>query len=96
MLGKVHDSVIAEKFNVTNETIRRIRKKTNVPALRKEKSWQETLEENKSLTPLLGTMTDRELADKTGTTRQVIGKIRRKLKIPPFDTRGARPEIYRQ
>ena len=96
MLGKVHDSVIAEKFNVTNETIRRIRKKMNVPALREKKSWQETIEGNESLRPLLGTMTDRELADKTGMARQVIGKIRRKLKIPPFDTRGARPEIYRQ
>ncbi|WP_455564356.1 hypothetical protein [Akkermansia massiliensis] len=44
MLGKVSDSVIAEKFNITNEAVRRIRIRMNVPALREKKSLQKTIE----------------------------------------------------
>lgn len=88
MLGKVHDRVIAEKFNITHETVRRIRKKMHVPALREEKSLQETIEGNEYMKSLLGTMTDKDVANKTGKSIQVIGKARRKLNIPSFDTRG--------
>lgn len=88
MLGKVHDRVIAEKFNIGNEAVRRIRQKMNVPALREEKSLQKTIERDEYIKSLLGTMTDREVANKTGKSIQVIGKARRKLNIPAFDTRG--------
>lgn len=88
MLGKVHDRELAEKFNVSYDAIRRIRKKMNVPALREEKSLQKTIEENEYLKSLLGTMTDKALADKTGLSINIIGKMRRTLNIPSFDTRG--------
>ncbi|WP_419066415.1 hypothetical protein, partial [Akkermansia sp.] len=88
MLGKVYDRVIAEKFNIDNEVVRRIRQKLNVPALREEKSLQETIEGDEYIKSLLGTMTDKEVANKTGKSIQVIGKARRKLNIPAFDTRG--------
>lgn len=88
MLGKVYDRVIAEKFNIDDEAVRRIRQKLNVPALREEKSLQETIEGDEYIKSLLGTMTDKEVANKTGKSIQVIGKARRKLNIPAFDTRG--------
>lgn len=88
MLGKVYDRVIAEKFNIDDEVVRRIRKKMHVPALREEKSLQETIEGDEYIKSLLGTMTDKEVANKTGKSIQVIGKARRKLNIPSFDTRG--------
>ncbi len=88
MLGKVYDRVIAEKFNIDDEVVRRIRQKLNVPALREEKSLQETIEGDEYIKSLLGTMTDKEVANKTGKSIQVIGKARRKLNIPAFDTRG--------
>lgn len=88
MLEKVHDRVIAEKFNIGNEAVRRIRQKMNVPALREEKSLQETIERDEYIKSLLGTMTDKEVANKTGKSIQVIGKARRKLNIPSFDTKG--------
>ena len=88
MLGKVYDRVKAEKFNIDDEAVRRIRQKLNVPALREEKSLQETIEGDEYIKSLLGTMTDKEVANKTGKSIQVIGKARRKLNIPAFDTRG--------
>ena len=88
MLGKVYDRVIAEKFNIDDEAVRRIRQKLNVPALLEEKSLQETIEGDEYIKSMLGTMTDKEVANKTGKSIQVIGKARRKLNIPAFDTRG--------
>ena len=88
MIGKNHDKIIAEKFDISSEAVRRIRIKMNIPALREEKNLEDTIKQNKDLIALLGTMTDKNVADKTGISIQVIGKIRRKLNIPSFDKRG--------
>lgn len=84
LLGKETDKEIAKKFNVYKAAIGKLRKRMGISPLKREEWRQKNIERNKSLEPLLGTVPDKDLAEKTGLSERVIGNMRRKLKIPAF------------
>lgn len=86
MLGKYHDSEIAKKFNISNVTVKKIREATGIKPCRGKRT--KTEERNKFLIPLLGTLSDKDLAEKAGLSEFTISYLRRKLNIPAFGGRG--------
>lgn len=74
-IGKEPDKPLAREFNVSHSTIKVLRDEQNIPAYIKSVSIDEKL---------LGTLPDKELAERYHCSETAIADRRKKLKIKPY------------
>ena len=77
LLGKVTDGVLAEKYNVSRQTIYNIRKANGIPGYYKRKNRMSEVDPSR-----LGTEYDSVIAEELGVHVTLVAHHRRKLGIP--------------
>lgn len=82
LLPEADDSVVAQATRLSQSTVTKIRKRSGIPRPRDIQRNEDVLR----TTPLLGTMSDADVAHKAGVGRGFVFALRRQLGIKPFST----------
>jgi hypothetical protein len=85
LLGREHDSAVAERLGVPKYTVENKRRRLGIPGIVKRWTDEEVA--------LLGTKTDREIASQLGRETAAVRRKREIMGIPPFVARWTDEEI---